>query len=195
MAAIKRCSRFLFLGCMFAGSFAATPLHATDEAVIVGVNVVGVDLASDRQQDALIGQLQRYGVKKIRTALGGHGERYTSFVIKEFQHGIGAVVIVGILPACRPGRKPCWITEWGFNNESQACPLNDSTRAKVIQEERSAFKLFAAQGRSAARLNCLPHKGGWPLFCFIHGAAWFLRLGRSSPIKKQIRGRSSDAAL
>jgi hypothetical protein len=64
------------------------------DQIIVGVNVVGVDLASDQQQDALIADLQRYGVKTIRTALGGHGERYTGFVIKAYQRGIGSVVMV-----------------------------------------------------------------------------------------------------
>jgi hypothetical protein len=48
-----------------------------------------------RKQDALIAQLQLEGVKTIRTSLGGHGERYTSFVIKAYQHGIGSVVMQG----------------------------------------------------------------------------------------------------
>ena len=44
------------------------------------------------------------------------------------------------------------MTEWGFNNAAQTCPLNDSARAKVIQEERDAFKHFEDQGRLAAIL-------------------------------------------
>jgi hypothetical protein len=340
-------SAFLFLFCSLIASVAFIQLHAANEGAVVGVNVVGVDLASDQQQDALIVQLQKYGVKTIRTALGGHGERYTGFVIKASQHGIGSVVMVspfrgntgkhalpvdakagrpwglpalsdadpegftewfaptlasleaagvritafelgnelntprfnadfhpedtssrvlglsdlnnphdreattvatgyrayikilealkalrdhakvnqktpilsgmsadwnlagprkkgsgvpdavsipdsivflrqigadklldgyavhtyptgdpnvsvaaraalleqrGILSQCTPGRKPCWMTEWGFNNAGQTCPLNDSARAKVIQEERAAFKQFTDQGRLAAIL-------------------------------------------
>src|ERR1700738_3150400 len=61
--------------------------------VVVGVNVVGVDLASDPEQDELTVERQRYGMKTIRTALGGHGERYTGFVIKAYQHGVGSVVM------------------------------------------------------------------------------------------------------
>jgi hypothetical protein len=340
-------STLLFLVCSVIASAAITQLHASDERAVVGVNVVGVDLASDQQQDALIVELQKYGVKTIRTALGGHGERYTGFVIKASQHGIGSVVMVspfagntgkhalpvdakagrpwglpalsdagpegftkwfaptlarleaaevritafelgnelntprfnadfrpedtssrilglsdlnnphdreattvatgyrayikiletlkdsrdhakinqktpilsgmsadwnmagprkkgsgvpdavsipdsiaflrqiggdklvdgyavhtyptgdpkvsvaarvalleqrGILSECKQGTKPCWMTEWGFNNAVQACPLDDSTRAKGIQEERGAFKQFENQGRLAALL-------------------------------------------
>jgi hypothetical protein len=343
----KFVSASLLLICTAIASVAFTEPRATSEPIVVGVNVAGVDLASDQQQDALIVELQKYGVKTIRTALGGHGERYTAFVIKAFQHGIGSVVMVspfqgntekhalpvdakagrpwglpalsdadpegftkwfaptlakleaagvritafelgnelntprfnadfrpedtssrilglsdlnnphdreaatvatgyrayikilealkdsrdhakinqktpilsgmsadwnlagprkkgggvpdavsipdsieflrqigadkfldgyavhtyptgdpkvsvaervgfleqrGILSQCKQGAKPCWMTEWGFNNTSQTCPLDDSTRAKAIQEERAAFKQFADQGRLAAVL-------------------------------------------
>jgi hypothetical protein len=69
-------------------------LPALAQSAIVGVNVVGTDQASDQTRDALLEQLQRYHVKTIRTSLGGHGDRYTSFVITAFQHGIGSVVFV-----------------------------------------------------------------------------------------------------
>jgi hypothetical protein len=59
----------------------------------------------------------------------------------------------GILSQCKkPGTKPCWMTERGFNNDAQTCPLNDSARARVTQEERGAFKQFVDQGRLAAIL-------------------------------------------
>jgi hypothetical protein len=67
---------------------------ASADKVIVGVNVMGVDQIGDAQQDALARQLEANGVKTIRTALSGHGDRYTSFVIKAHQHGIGSVVLV-----------------------------------------------------------------------------------------------------
>jgi len=67
---------------------------AVAQSAIVGVNVVGTDQASDQTRDALLEQLQRYHVNTIRASLGGHGDRYTSFVISAFQHGIGSVVFV-----------------------------------------------------------------------------------------------------
>ena len=76
----------------FLGILAADAAPA--QKVIVGVNVMGVDQISESQQEALAQQLQDNGVKTIRTALGGHDGRYTSFVIKAYQHGIGSVVLV-----------------------------------------------------------------------------------------------------
>jgi hypothetical protein len=75
-------------------SLALVPVNARAAGVIVGVNVVGVDWASDETQDALLDALQRNHVTTIRTALGGHDDRYTSFVIKAFNRGIGAVVMI-----------------------------------------------------------------------------------------------------
>jgi hypothetical protein len=73
----------------------AAPAYAAPaDKVIVGVNMMGVDQISDAQQEALAQQLQSNGVKTIRTSLGGHGGRYTSFVIKAHQHGMGSVVLV-----------------------------------------------------------------------------------------------------
>lgn len=55
-----------------------------------------------------------------------------------------------ILPNCQRGGKPCWITEWGFANNSQACPVNDAARLQVIEAERAAFKSFIDEGRLVA---------------------------------------------
>lgn len=54
----------------------------------------------------------------------------------------------GMFSACRT--KPCWITEWGFGNSDESCPLNDQTRASLVQDMRSAFKHFFSQGQLAA---------------------------------------------
>jgi hypothetical protein len=55
-----------------------------------------------------------------------------------------------VFSECRPGGKPCWLTEWGIPNGSQTCPVDDTARAGVIQDERDALKEFADQGRVAA---------------------------------------------
>ena len=345
---LARVLGFLVVPPLF-GSFAAPQSDSADPAVIVGVNVVGVAQASEKKRDALLDQLQRYGVKTIRTALGGHNEGYTTFIIKASQRGIGSVVFIGpsqggankhalpadksfgrrwplpvlsdadpeefrkwftdelatleaagvratafelgnelnlsywngdFLPqklspgilrltdlenphdseeknvatgyrayikvlgvlkdlrdhsklnrttpilsgmsagpltgyhgvpildsveflrrngldtlvdgyavhyypdasprlpvsarvqliekdgelsACGPGSKPCWITEWGFPNGSQSCPINDAMRARVVQDERTAFKKFADQRRVAAIIY-YSWSGGLPFF-------------------------------
>jgi hypothetical protein len=49
------------------------------------------------------------------------------------------------------GGKPCWITEWGFDNNDPTCPLSDDeARKKIIERYRGAFREFARQGRLAA---------------------------------------------
>ncbi len=52
---------------------------------------------------------------------------------------------------CRPAQsaagKPCWITEWGVDNNDRACPLDDRGRAVIIQETMNNFRDLARQGR------------------------------------------------
>jgi hypothetical protein len=57
-----------------------------------------------------------------------------------------------IFSACRKGSKPCWLTEWGFANANQYCPLEDGARMQLIEAERRAFNRFVRQGRLAAVL-------------------------------------------
>ena len=49
--------------------------------------------------------------------------------------------------------RPCWLTEWGWGNRDQSCPLHDAVRAQLVQIERSAFEQFIKQGRLAAILH------------------------------------------
>jgi hypothetical protein len=74
-----------------------------DEArkVIVGVNTPGVEQLNDEQVHALVEQLQKNGVKTVRTGIGGI---YNRFIIDAYQHGMGALVV--IWPNARPNAKP-----------------------------------------------------------------------------------------
>jgi hypothetical protein len=49
-------------------------------------------------------------------------------------------------------RKPCWLTEWGFDNRSTSCPVDESTRTKLIVTMRGALQKLAAQDRLAGSL-------------------------------------------
>ncbi len=46
--------------------------------------------------------------------------------------------------------KPCWLTEWGFDNRDKPCPADDRVRVHLIATMRSALKQFAEQGKLAA---------------------------------------------
>ena len=48
--------------------------------------------------------------------------------------------------------KPCWVTEWGFNNLDMACPIDDSGRISLVREMMSDFRSYAQQGRLAGLL-------------------------------------------
>jgi len=56
-----------------------------------------------------------------------------------------------VLARCRPAGgadgKPCWITEWGFNNTDMACPINDRDRAMLVREMMGSFRPYEEQGR------------------------------------------------
>jgi hypothetical protein len=58
----------------------------------------------------------------------------------------------GVVSACQPGTKPCWVTEWGFSNANKSCPMNDTLRGQLVESERTAFRQFAQQGRLEAIL-------------------------------------------
>lgn len=60
------------------------------------------------------------------------------------------------LAECRPsgskGGKPCWVTEWGFNNQDMHCPINDADRATLVREMMGNFRPYAQQGRLSGLL-------------------------------------------
>jgi hypothetical protein len=60
-------------------------------------------------------------------------------------------VLDSIFHACTP-IKPCWLTEWAFNNRDQSCPIHDATRVQLVQAQRTTLNHFIDQGRLAASL-------------------------------------------
>ncbi|WP_025092021.1 hypothetical protein [Brucella intermedia] len=46
--------------------------------------------------------------------------------------------------------KPCWITEWGFANTSNACPANDNNREQLVEKTRDRFRQMMDSGQIAA---------------------------------------------
>ncbi len=61
-------------------------------------------------------------------------ERLAKYVLKQCR------------PAGTPGGKPCWLTEWGFNNKDQSCPTNDTTRALLVREMMGNYRPYVQQG-------------------------------------------------
>jgi len=59
--------------------------------VVVGVNTVGIERMNEQQQDAFVEQLRENGVKVVRL---GMDEKYTHFITRAYERGIGTVAIV-----------------------------------------------------------------------------------------------------
>jgi len=56
-----------------------------------------------------------------------------------------------VLPVCSaagsPSGKPCWITEWGFTNNSKACPSDEKARGLLVQEMMGDFRQLTQEKR------------------------------------------------
>lgn len=94
--------------------------------------------------------LQQNGLDKLADGYGVHvypsSSPQTAIAARSDQ------LTQDILAACKPGMKPCWVTEWGISNPGHTCPNPDDNRLQAIKNQRSAFEPFARDGRLAAIL-------------------------------------------
>ncbi|WP_141694101.1 hypothetical protein [Rhizobium lusitanum] len=55
------------------------------------------------------------------------------------------------LPLCSPAGsssgKPCWVTEWGFPNDSKSCPSDERARSLLVQEMMGDFRQLTQEKR------------------------------------------------
>jgi hypothetical protein len=56
-------------------------------------------------------------------------------------------------PAGSPDGKPCWLTEWGFNNTDVKCPINDANRTLLVREMMNNYRPYVRDGRLAGLLS------------------------------------------
>lgn len=50
-----------------------------------------------------------------------------------------------VLPLCSSSGKPCWVTEWGFINDSRSCPADETARSLLVQEMMGDFRQLAQE--------------------------------------------------
>ncbi|MBV8696837.1 MAG: hypothetical protein JO052_03120, partial [Bradyrhizobium sp.] len=87
-----RISKLLAMVLLIAiGSLPPEAPAGTTSNFLVGVNVIGIQKMSEQQQDELIAELQKDGVKVVRT---GVGDGFNRFTTKAFAKGIRVVAIV-----------------------------------------------------------------------------------------------------
>jgi hypothetical protein len=53
------------------------------------------------------------------------------------------------LAECSASGKRCWVTEWGFTNDSNSCPPVETVNLQLIQELTHDFRLISREGRLA----------------------------------------------
>lgn len=116
----------------------------------------GEKLYNDRKQDivslpATLGFLREHGLDALVDAYGIHS--YPSATRPgdaEAMAKRAARLNTVDLAQCGTagnGRKPCWITEWGFRTNDLTCPVDDAATARLVREARAIFARAAAEGR------------------------------------------------
>jgi hypothetical protein len=57
--------------------------------------------------------------------------------------------------------KPCWVTEWGFQNQELSCPSNETDRATLVRELMSDFRPYIQQGRVVGLFYYVWSRDAW----------------------------------
>jgi len=109
--------------------------------------------------------LREYGLDQIVDAYGIHTYPWTN---GPGQPGPSANRKARLekyaLSECRPAGqgKPCWVTEWGFQNKDlTSCPSNESDRSILVRELMSDFRPYVQQGRVVGLLYYVWGRDAW----------------------------------
>ncbi len=79
---------YIVTACILLGAVA---VQAAQSGKVIGVNTVGIERMNEQQQDAFVEQLRENGVKVVRV---GMNEKYSHYITRAYQRGIGVVAIV-----------------------------------------------------------------------------------------------------
>jgi hypothetical protein len=91
--------------------------------------------------DATIDFMRRNGLDDLVDGYGIHAYPWQSTAAQR-----KAALEKYALAECRPD-KPCWMTEWGFDNKDLSCPTDDTARAALVQETMNTFREYARQDK------------------------------------------------
>jgi hypothetical protein len=96
---------------------------------------------------ATLSFLRAHGLDNLVDAYGIHYYPRQATAADRKQH-----LLDYAMDGCQAGGKPCWITEWGVEDGSRDCPVDDSARAAIVRETMANFQALAQQGRLAVAL-------------------------------------------
>lgn len=99
---------------------------------------------------ATLGFLRANGLDALVDGYGVHVYPSNDPSLSQAQRA--APLMQDTFSACVPGGKPCWLTEYGFNNKSTACPLDDAARAGILATMHAILAPLAASGQLRAAI-------------------------------------------
>jgi hypothetical protein len=91
--------------------------------------------------------LRQHGLDKL---VDGYAVHLYSSSDPHKNHAERVAFLASGFAECRHDTKPCWVTEWAYNNANRSCPIDDSLRLRLVRDERSAYREFAGRGQLAA---------------------------------------------
>ena len=132
----------------------ASSLNRDTPIVSAGLSPVGparTDPHGGKAEDAVT-------INATLTFLRAHGlDRYVDFYgvhIYPWQKTASAraqaIAAQDVTECGLPGGKPCWVTEWGFDNKDLGCPVNDDARTALVAQTMQTYRNLAVSGRVTA---------------------------------------------
>src|SRR5882757_10440442 len=100
--------------------------------------VAGFDALQFLRQNGIDRMVDGYGIHSYPSL---NPNRSTGYRVNELDNEF--------FKACGRSTKPCWLTEWGFINGDNTCPLKDATRTKVVSVMMQTYKILAGEGKLA----------------------------------------------
>lgn len=132
----------------------ASTINRTTPIISAGLSPAGAartELTGGRREDAVtidatLQFLRAHGLDQYVDAYGIH-----IYPSQNTASGRSSAIATQDVSECGlGGGKPCWVTEWGFDNSDVSCPLDDSARTVLVKEAMSTFNNLSLAHRVSA---------------------------------------------
>jgi hypothetical protein len=132
----------------------ASTINRTTPIISAGLSPAGAartEPTGGRREDAVtidatLQFLRAHGLDQYVDAYGIH-----IYPSQNTASGRSAAIATQDVSECGlGGGKPCWVTEWGFDNSDVSCPLDDSARTVLVKEAMSTFNNLSLAHRVSA---------------------------------------------
>lgn len=104
---------------------------------------MGLDAVSP---DTTIAYLRTLGLDALVDGYGIHTYDITG--VESADHA--GLLMRRTFSFCGEGGKPCWLTEWGVNTETETCPPRDQRRVTIVSNWRTFMRELHSKGKLLA---------------------------------------------